>query len=187
LHAADVLHCVSMLAKEEKISAAISDMELLALYLSAIIHGIPTETTTLLHLLFSFFVELQLDPTWRIDHDHPGLNNNFLVNTHDPKAVLYNDKSVLENHHCAAAFQHLMNPENNFIEKLDKKVYRQMRTQIVDMVLSTDLAQHFSLLTVFKKKVRSCAASEDFVLSSQGIALRYDDIRGILGRERRQF
>ena len=39
------------------------------------------------------------------DYDHPGFNNAFLVNTNDPKAIRYNDISVLENHHCSAAFE----------------------------------------------------------------------------------
>ena len=37
------------------------------------------------------------------DLDHPGHNNNYEVNSHSELAIMYNDKSVLENHHCAAA------------------------------------------------------------------------------------
>uniref|UniRef100_A0A452RQF8 Phosphodiesterase n=1 Tax=Ursus americanus TaxID=9643 RepID=A0A452RQF8_URSAM len=37
------------------------------------------------------------------DYDHPGRTNAFLVATSAPQAVLYNDRSVLENHHAAAA------------------------------------------------------------------------------------
>ncbi|KAI8925161.1 hypothetical protein BC831DRAFT_401545, partial [Entophlyctis helioformis] len=92
------------------------------------------------------------------DYDHPGLNNNFLIATNDRKAMLYNDKSVLENHHCASAFQVLMQKENHFLEKLDRKTYRAVRSNVVDMVLATDLAQHFSLLTTFKKKVITSGA-----------------------------
>ena len=39
------------------------------------------------------------------DVDHPGRNNQFLVVTEDPLAILYNDESVLENHHLALAFE----------------------------------------------------------------------------------
>ena len=39
------------------------------------------------------------------DVDHPGRNNQFLVSTEDSLAILYNDESVLENHHLAVAFE----------------------------------------------------------------------------------
>ena len=87
------------------------------------------------------------------DFDHPGVNNNFLIATNDKWAMLYNDKSVLENHHCAAAFDVLMQPENNFLGGVDKKVFKTFRASVVDLVLVTDLAQHFVLLSNFKKKV----------------------------------
>ena len=38
------------------------------------------------------------------DFEHPGVNNLFLVNMNDKKAVMHNDVSVLENHHLAASF-----------------------------------------------------------------------------------
>lgn len=38
------------------------------------------------------------------DVDHPGFNNQFLVATKDEIALLYNDQSVLENHHVAQTF-----------------------------------------------------------------------------------
>jgi cAMP-specific phosphodiesterase 4 len=38
------------------------------------------------------------------DVDHPGNNNPFEVATQSRLAILYNDKSVLENHHIATTF-----------------------------------------------------------------------------------
>jgi len=42
------------------------------------------------------------------DTDHPGYNNLYLVNTRDNLALRYNDKSVLENHHIAIAFDTML-------------------------------------------------------------------------------
>ena len=41
------------------------------------------------------------------DFDHTGTTNNFHVQSTSELAVLYNDKSVLENHHVAAFFRSL--------------------------------------------------------------------------------
>jgi len=39
------------------------------------------------------------------DLEHTGRTNNFHVNTATDLALLYNDRSVLENHHVSAAFR----------------------------------------------------------------------------------
>lgn len=50
------------------------------------------------------------------DLEHPGLNNGYQIVTSSPLALVYNDKSVLENHHCARAFQILRHPDTNIIK-----------------------------------------------------------------------
>lgn len=45
-----------------------------------------------------------------VDIQHPGVNNAFLIAMRHTKALRYNDKSVLENHHCAIAFKLLLDP-----------------------------------------------------------------------------
>jgi hypothetical protein len=44
------------------------------------------------------------------DISHPGVNNPFLIAMRHIKALRYNDKSVLEQHHCAIAFKLLLDP-----------------------------------------------------------------------------
>lgn len=87
---------------------------------------------------------------------HPGLNNNFLVSTQDRKALLYNDRSVLENHHLAAGFAVLMNPDYNcnFLSNLPREEFKSFREMVIELVLATDLqTQHFAMLSMFKNKI----------------------------------
>ena len=45
------------------------------------------------------------------DYDHPGRTNAFLVAVGDTKAVMYNDRAVLESHHVASAWYLLVSDE----------------------------------------------------------------------------
>lgn len=47
------------------------------------------------------------------DIDHPGTNNIFEIKCRSKLALLYNDKSVLENHHAASFFFLVDNSSNN--------------------------------------------------------------------------
>eukprot|EP00798_Chlamydomonas_sp_ICE-L_P002633 gene2633-5006_t len=55
------------------------------------------------------------------DYEHKGVNNDFLVRVSDELAVLYNDRSPMENHHLAAAFSLMSSPEYNFMAKVPRK------------------------------------------------------------------
>lgn len=82
-----------------------------------------------------------------------GKTNAFLVATSDPRALLYNDRSVLENHHAAASWKLLIRPENNFVENLDATEFKRFRYNVVEAILATDLKRHFEILMEFDQKV----------------------------------
>ena len=68
------------------------------------------------------------------DVDHPGLTNQFLINTSSELALMYNDESVLENHHLAVAFKLLQNPDCDIFINLTKKQRQTLRKMVIDMV-----------------------------------------------------
>ncbi|KAJ3021730.1 High affinity cAMP-specific 3',5'-cyclic phosphodiesterase 7A [Thoreauomyces humboldtii] len=121
-HAADVLQAIQCFVKASRLP--LTDLEMFAVYIAAAIH----------------------------DLDHPGLNNKFLVETHDPKAILYNDRSVLENHHLATAFTVMMRDDTNILENMDHDDSHRFRELVIGMVMATDISEHFTTLSLFKNK-----------------------------------
>jgi len=83
-----------------------------------------------------------------IGHDlgHFGLGNAFLVETAHELAVMYNDRSPLENMHCSKLFQILSNPEANVFAEVEKGEYKDMRRSIIQAILHTDLIKHNEMI-----------------------------------------
>ncbi|NXE49701.1 PDE3B phosphodiesterase, partial [Casuarius casuarius] len=107
------------------LTSSIPALELMALYVAAAMH----------------------------DYDHPGRTNAFLVATNAPQAVLYNDRSVLENHHAASAWNlFLSRPEYNFLSNLDHVEFKRFRFLVIEAILATDLKKHFDFLAEFNAK-----------------------------------
>lgn len=87
-HAADVLQSVHVLLHSGGLVGVYTDpLTQLGCYLAAIVH----------------------------DYEHPGLNNDFLVNTHHALALRYNDRAPLENHHAASGLALLLQPDTAFL------------------------------------------------------------------------
>jgi len=89
------------------------------------------------------------------DVDHPGLTNQYLINTSSELALMYNDESVLENHHLAVAFKLLQNPDCDIFVNLNRKQRQTLRKMVIDMVLATDMSKHMSLLADLKTMVET--------------------------------
>lgn len=65
------------------------------------------------------------------DLDHQGFGNSFQINAGTNLALLYNDYSPLEMHHCAVAFSILAKQECNIASGLDKTSYRRFRNYVI--------------------------------------------------------
>ncbi|KAF5838514.1 hypothetical protein DUNSADRAFT_2712 [Dunaliella salina] len=84
------------------------------------------------------------------DFEHGGYTNDFLKNTHSRLAIRYNDTAPLENHHVAAAFDVLFTPGHNFLCNLPIYDYTRLRKAVIDLVLATDMKQHFHFVSLGK-------------------------------------
>lgn len=100
------------------------------------------------------------------DFQHPGLNNAFLMNSTHDLAVLYNDTSVLENHHVAASFALLRDKSQNFFESISQDIYRKYRQKIISLVLATDFSKHFKDIAKLKLiyKDMNAEKTKDFMM-----------------------
>ena len=68
--------------------------------------------------------------------------------------MLYNDRSVLENHHAASSWDFLTSvPEHDFLTNMDAAELKRFRFLIIECILATDLKLHFDIVREFKAKV----------------------------------
>lgn len=63
------------------------------------------------------------------------------------------DKAVLENYHVAATYMILKEKEFNIFSNLSKADHKVAREKIINMVLATDMSQHFSELALLKTRL----------------------------------
>jgi hypothetical protein len=116
-HIIDVMQTCAAFLGEMDAARILDDQDILSLYLSAFLHDI----------------------------GHPGLNNVYQINAETPLALLYNDKSVLENHHCALAFEIFKLPSANIFVDVPSEFRKCIRKSMIEMILSTDMMTHFTL------------------------------------------
>ncbi|KAK9853879.1 hypothetical protein WJX84_001089 [Apatococcus fuscideae] len=92
------------------------------------------------------------------DHDHPGFNNDFLIKTMDPLALLYNDHSPLENHHVASASAVLLQGSlMGMAQNRDTSLLARAAT--IELVLGTDMKKHFNILSLFQTHFNALKAA----------------------------
>ncbi|CRG95605.1 cGMP-specific phosphodiesterase, putative [Plasmodium gallinaceum] len=84
------------------------------------------------------------------DVGHPGLTNSFLIKMNHNLSIHYNDVSILESYHSSLTFFYLKKSCNNFLFNLSNDEFGIIRQTIIDLILATDLANHFEFLSIIK-------------------------------------
>eukprot|EP00928_Gymnodinium_smaydae_P049701 TRINITY_DN3337_c0_g3_i1.p1 TRINITY_DN3337_c0_g3~~TRINITY_DN3337_c0_g3_i1.p1 ORF type:complete len:1444 (+),score=193.61 TRINITY_DN3337_c0_g3_i1:34-4365(+) len=80
------------------------------------------------------------------DVGHPGLGNDFLVQTSHELAIRYNDKSPLENMSCARLFEISKKQGIELFSDLSKDQYNEFRSICIEAILHTDNVHHVSMV-----------------------------------------
>jgi len=96
------------------------------------------------------------------DYDHSGTTNNFHIHSNSDLALMYNDRSVLENHHVAAFFRTMKDNDCNILTNMSPSDYREFRSLMIEMVLHTDMSMHFSQLKYMKTCVQGALGIGSF-------------------------
>ncbi|XP_067889795.1 3',5'-cyclic-AMP phosphodiesterase 4D isoform X2 [Heterodontus francisci] len=136
IHAADVAQSTHVLLSTPALEAVFTDLEILTAIFASAIH----------------------------DVDHPGVSNQFLINTNSELALMYNDSSVLENHHLAVGFKLLQEENCDIFQNLTKKQRQSLRKMVIDIVLATDMSKHMNLLADLKTMVETKKVTSSGVL-----------------------
>lgn len=101
------------------------------------------------------------------DLEHPGVNNPFLVSSRSDLATLYNDRSVLENHHCCRAFQLMLHSEIQLVSHFDNADYISFRAVVLQNILATDMARHGEYTAKLKRRVDPSTPPEEKSVDKQ--------------------
>ncbi|XP_020313784.2 calcium/calmodulin-dependent 3',5'-cyclic nucleotide phosphodiesterase 1A isoform X1 [Oncorhynchus kisutch] len=139
IHAADVTQTAHYLMLHTGIMHWLTELDILAMVFAAAIH----------------------------DFEHTGTTNNFHIQTRSEVAILYNDRSVLENHHVSAAYRLMQEDEMNILVNLSKDDWRELRTLVIEMVMSTDMSCHFQQI----KSMRNALQQPEGVDKAKALSL----------------
>ncbi|XP_071651066.1 uncharacterized protein [Temnothorax longispinosus] len=120
IHATDVTQAMHCFLQEKKIKTHLTNLEIMASLIAAVTH----------------------------DLDHPGVNQPFLVATSNHLAALYQNTSVLENHHWRSAIGCLL--ESGVSAQLPADVRPELQRHISSLILATDITRQQEFLTRFR-------------------------------------
>lgn len=120
MHAAQVCHLARWLTKAMRVMENQSELEHTAFMISAFCH----------------------------DMKHIGRNNNFCIVSEHPLALLYNNKSVLENFHSSGTLELL--EATMVLKNMPLADRTRVRSHIIENILATDMAEHFETISKFR-------------------------------------
>lgn len=123
-HAISVLQFTYMLIHNTSIKDVLTKNKLFAIFISSFVH----------------------------DVDHPGHTNSFEINSKSLLSFKYNEKSVLENHHCTTTFYLMDLPHIKLLDQLSDEAYHEIRETIIECVISTDMLYHSDMVNELKTK-----------------------------------
>jgi len=118
-HGCDVLHACYLLSTRSKLHRTCSQLEMFSVLTAAIAH----------------------------DVGHLGVNNVYLVKARHRLALRHNDKSPLENMHCAVLYEILAEQDANIFSSLTESEWRESRKIILTCILGTDMSHHFEQIS----------------------------------------
>ena len=130
-HAADVLQATAYFLEKENVSNYLDTLD---------------SVICLIGRSSSYWSSMTVSVAGAIIHDvdHPGRNSAYLCNSGSELAILYNDTTVLENHHSALGFKLTQSDTRvNILANLDSDVFEVVRSGLIDVVLATDMSKHF--------------------------------------------
>uniref|UniRef100_A0A914ULD8 Phosphodiesterase n=1 Tax=Plectus sambesii TaxID=2011161 RepID=A0A914ULD8_9BILA len=122
VHAADVAQTSHFMLSQTGLANSLGDLELFAVLFGALIH----------------------------DYEHTGHTNSFHIQSGSNFALLYNDRSVLENHHVSSCFRLMKETDKNILEHLTREEFREFRNMVIEIVLATDMSTHFVQIKTMK-------------------------------------
>uniref|UniRef100_A0A452VHX0 Phosphodiesterase n=1 Tax=Ursus maritimus TaxID=29073 RepID=A0A452VHX0_URSMA len=120
VHAADVTQAMHCYLKEPKLASSLTPLDIMLGLLAAAAH----------------------------DVDHPGVNQPFLIKTNHHLANLYQNTSVLENHHWRSTIGMLR--ESRLLAHLPEEMTQDIEQQLGSLILATDINRQNEFLTRLK-------------------------------------
>lgn len=132
-HGVDVFQTVWFLLKSMQDDFPTSDLERFSILIAALAHDI----------------------------GHFGFKDKYVIESEHPLALIYNDRSPIENFHCLVLFSILQDRNCWFGVHWDGSMKRKFRRIVSSLILATDMAHHFDYLAQFRVCTISTNNSDD--------------------------